>query len=389
MKGYEMSIWNHGVAEIGRKMDISMDTLGFPVLLKDILKMSEGHITDCRPTGKVVPGTVDLVIKKIEEMKGRLIYKTSSDLYPYRIWIWDHGMVELEGSANYLTLTIASKYEKFVKELEDFTNPLFVSDVKQGQVYAIVKQYGNLALSSLGNAGMPLIESNYMPRVIEDYNFVIEDLNAVHPSGRIVIMEGEPGTGKTHLVRAMLLGVPDAMFVLVSPELVPQLAGPELLPLLLSNRRGTTGPIVLILEDADKCLVSRDEKNINSIQSLLNLGDGILGSMLDLRIIATTNAKKLEMEKAIMRPGRLSKALRVGALDKEVALNVLKNLVPDFNRSVYSDVWSKIDRDGLTLAEVYSFAREAGWSPDVRPKEDKIRKIKPFDYEEDEDFEDE
>lgn len=387
MKNHEISIWNHGVSEIGRKMDISMDTLGYPVLLKDILKYPEGHITNSSPAGKVTPGSVNLVIDKIKEMKGRLLYKTSSDMYPYMIWIWDHGMVELEGSAAYLTVNIASKYEKFVKDLEDFINPLFVADVKQGQVYAIVKQYGNLALSSLGNAGMPLIETNYMPQVIEDFKFVIEDLNAIHPSGRIVIMEGEPGTGKTHLVRAMLLNVPDAMFVLVSPELVPQLAGPELLPLLLSNRRGTTGPIVLILEDADKCLVSRDEKNINSIQSLLNLGDGILGSMLDLRIIATTNAKKLEMEQAIMRPGRLSKALRVGPLSREVAQEVFSSLVP--NAFMHPKLSHLASSDVFTLAEVYSFARDAGWAPDARPepKESKNpRKDDFFDDSEDEDY---
>ena len=89
------------------------------------------------------------------------------------------------------------------------------------------------------------------------------------------------------------------------------------------------GPIALVLEDADRCLVTRGENNINSIQSLLNLGDGILGSLLDLRIIATTNAKKLEMEAAILRPGRLSKRLEVGALDLDTARGVFRRLLPD------------------------------------------------------------
>ena len=175
-------------------------------------------------------------------------------------------------------------------------------------------------------------------------------------------MEGEPGTGKTHLVRAMLTEVKDAMFVLVSPDMVSSLSGPELLPLLLAHRSNQTGPIILILEDADKCLVTRAGDNINSIQSLLNLGDGILGSLLDLRIIATTNAKKLEMEPAIMRPGRLCKRLEVGPLEKSTACNVFNNLLPDAPLPTKLTNASK----KMTLAEVYSVARDNGWRPNVR-----------------------
>ena len=184
-------------------------------------------------------------------------------------------------------------------------------------------------MQSLGNAGIPLVDTNYTPKVMEDYKFVVRDLQSEVPSGRITIMRGSPGTGKTHLIRAMLLEVTDALFVLVNPDMIVDLAGPELLPLLLSYRGGREGPIVLVLEDADRCLVKRASDNISSIQSLLNMGDGILGSMLDLRIIATTNAKKLELEEALTRKGRISKDMEVGPLDAATAHGVYNRLLPD------------------------------------------------------------
>ncbi len=213
---------------------------------------------------------------------------------------------------------------------------------------------------------------NYTPKVQEDYRFAIKDLQSETPSGRIVIMKGTPGTGKTHLVRAMLLEVPDAMFVLISPDAVKNLAGPELLPLLMNYRGNSTGPIVLILEDADKCLVSRDtdKEDISSIQAILNLGDGILGSLLDLRIVATTNAAEFKMDPAILRPGRLSKMLDVTPLDFETARAIFTRLLPDVKV-----LPEKLQQDNshnplqITLAEVYSLARQNGWAAAVRKVE--------------------
>ena len=346
--------------ELGRKPEMSGSSLILSNLMKEVLLTNKGYVTKAYEVGQIEEKSLSLISEKMEKLGGRIIYKhINHEEDACTIWKFPHGVVDVDSNgAKYVTISTQSLNEVFVREVCDFVHPLFVEPKKHGFVFAITQSMGGLSLSNLGNAGVPLIRGKYMPSVMEDYDFVIADLQAESPSGRITIMEGEPGTGKTHLIRGMLLDVPDTMFVLVSPEMVPQLGGPELLPLLLSHRSTTVGPIVLILEDADRCLVARDEKNIHSIQSLLNLGDGILGSMLDLRIIATTNAKKLEMEKAIMRPGRLSKVLNVGPLSNRIATGVFSKLLPG------AKIPNKLAQAGeLTLAEVYGIARESGWAP--------------------------
>jgi hypothetical protein len=63
----------------------------------------------------------------------------------------------------------------------------------------------------------------------------------------------------------------------------------------LETKKPQNCPILFIIEDADDCLVPRGSGNVSTISSLLNYTDGIFGSMLDLRIIATTNAEKMEI----------------------------------------------------------------------------------------------
>ena len=88
---------------------------------------------------------------------------------------------------------------------------------------------------------------------------------------------------------------------------------PDLLRILLpddehSNSGGDDdhcSPLVLLIEDADQCLISRMTDNLPAISTLLNLADGILGRCLDVRVIATSNAKVVDVDKALLRPGRI------------------------------------------------------------------------------------
>jgi hypothetical protein len=357
--------------ELGRKLDISSHALGMSTLLRDVLKKQvdnvDAAVHDCTASGNVKDRkSIDAVLEFLKQKGGKLIYQLHHENYGSFIFLWDNSIVGFEFSGKqYMELNVQSLDKEFVFELQNLVNPLFITEIEQGHIFAIMSNNGHLSLTSMGNAGISIVRRNYTPEVMEGYDYVVKDLRASSPSGRISIIEGEPGTGKTHLVRAFLMDVPDAMFVLVSPEMVSQLDGPQLLPLLLSHRRNQEGPIILVLEDADKCLVVRQGDNINSIQSLLNLGDGILGSLLDIRIIATTNAKKLEMEPALMRPGRLSRRLEVGALDLKTAKNVFLNLCPavEFPESLR-------EKKKATLAEVYIAARNAGWEPPVRKNEE-------------------
>lgn len=353
--------------------------LGTVPLLQELLSKETGHLSELYAEGPVKLDDDDdegdeddnSINEKYQnyfvKKGGRLIYKHLGSAGENCTYLWKDTVIQCSVSGSYLTISGLSHNEKFLREVDEFLNFQWALPERTGHIYAIIRQGMHLGLSSIGNAGIPLVEGNYTPQVMEDYKYVINDLKSESPSGRIAIMRGPAGTGKTHLIRAMLLEVTDAMFVLISPDVVTNLAGPELLPLLMSHRGGTTGPIVLVLEDADKCLVARDNTDMNSIQALLNLGDGILGSLLDMRIVATTNADEFKMDPAILRPGRLSKMLDVNTLDLKTSALIIKRLLPDLKR-LPEELTAGSKK--MTLAEVYALARKLGWQPNLRDIED-------------------
>ena len=365
-----MKMWgDEKYVEIGRKAMINIQTVGTSPLLKRAIREG-GQVFQT-----VVDGGVEekeeTFLNHIDKLGGRLLYRniTASKKSSVRLWAFENGMIELNTSKNYIHVSVMSLSEEFVVNQRKFFSKYIVPPKTQGSVYAIIYSGGRLSMSNLGNAGVPLVEKNYTDKVMADYKYVIEDLNSSYPSGRLCIMEGVPGTGKTHLVRAMLNEVEKGMFVLVPPDMVKNLGGPELLPLLMQYHNYHSGPIILILEDADKCLITRanGEADTSVIQSILNLGDGIMGSMLDIRIIATTNAKKFEMDAAVLRRGRLSRQIQVGPLDEKSAIRAFKNLLPNMDPLPAAFLGQIADSPNkeIPLSDVYGIARDNGWRPKV------------------------
>lgn len=162
---------------------------------------------------------------------------------------------------------------------------------------------------------------NYNDVVVSEVNLAVQDFSDANPSGRLLILEGPPGTGKTYLIRALASKLEDLKFLIIDPSFVPELVGPSLIN-LLANEADNGGKMVLVLEDADDALVPRDGANMSLISSLLNITSGLYGQLFDLRVLATTNQKLKNIDAALLRPGRLCAHINVGALTQDKAQKV-------------------------------------------------------------------
>ena len=144
-------------------------------------------------------------------------------------------------------------------------------------------------------------------------------------------------------------------FVIVGTNLIGDLSGPQVLPVLLNQFEDDDKSITFILEDADAALTVRKGGDLNKLSDVLNLGDGLLGELLDIRLIATTNASNLEIDPAILRPGRMCQHLQFEELTMTHAQFIYSGLV--------KGTMSKEIQKGMTLAEIYRLARKDGWVP--------------------------
>ncbi len=244
---------------------------------------------------------------------------------------------------------VGSDRDQVVRIIDDIR--VEVKKPKQNKLLSLVSGSGGLQTRAIGECNTNFEPLNYNPKMVASYEHLLTCLDSKDPCGRMVIIDGPPGTGKTYLVRSIISSV-EATFLMVPNTLFHQLSGPNLLPVLL-NARGLDRPLILIIEDADRALVDRRNGSLEALSEILNLSDGILGEMLDVRIIATTNVERINLDKAIFRAGRLCTHLFVDVLEAEQAGEIYARLTgKDLER-----------QECNTLAEVYRLAREDGWEP--------------------------
>ncbi|WNM70161.1 AAA ATPase [Myxococcus phage Mx1] len=339
------------------------------------LFFGEGHVHTANFGGYLTkPATEvaqDLLTRKPGgRILGSYIRPTpNSNKYEYRPFnthiVWDDAFVSLyawEGQSQHVE--ILAMNEEAMQCLYDTLRPLFETRPKRGIVSVIINTSQGPELMSIGKASLPLLIDNYDPSVQEAFQHVCADLVETAPCGRVSIFDGEPGTGKTFLIRA-LLEVEGPRFIIVNADAVPNLTGPSLIKLLIDSAPprdpddddGKARPIVLLIEDADSCLAPRAGDNMSSVSTLLNLGDGIIGAMLDIRIIATTNSGHIKgtsgIDEALVRAGRLCRQVHVGKLSPEQAATV-------YHRETGQDVEFQ---SGMTLAEVYRLIKDKNFVP--------------------------
>lgn len=218
-----------------------------------------------------------------------------------------------------------------------------------GRVHMIMATSSGPKVEMVGIAGVALERGNYTDQVLTCYDKIVADLKSNKPNGRLAILNGTQGTGKTHLIQALFFDAKDCIHIIIPASMVAQVGSPELLPMFLELKRDELKkPLCLVIEDADECIVSREDGHMGSISALLNLCDGILGSLLDVRVVCTTNAKRIDMDKALLRPGRLSANVEVEALDLGQAEKVLERL----------GCTTELSKASYTLAELYQLASQ-------------------------------
>lgn len=189
---------------------------------------------------------------------------------------------------------------------------------------------------------------NYTPRIVAQYEEIVDSFNAPG-KGKLLIMQGEPGTGKSSIIRSLMEDMKDqSTFIFLPTNMLTQIVTPSFLPALIRESESDKSK-VLIIEDADDCLVERATDNLGIISTLLNMTSGLLGDSLNLRVIATTNMKKADIDPALTRSGRLFDLMEFEALGPEQAYELLVSLSDKDSTTIAAP------KSGI-LADIYATA---------------------------------
>ncbi len=342
------------VARIGEYAPAELSTAKLQMLV-DALR-DGGHPVSEYDADGTTDRTLDQLTGKFVDLGARIVERNTSDRGESggAIAVWDAGIVFVrryqKGAAISFALRNAELFDACVAVTE-----AALEKHRQGDVFTLTGDGGPLELRRIGNAGLPLERLNYQQEILQKYDRAVGGLASSEPHGRLVIVDGPPGVGKTYMVRGMLQEVPHTTFLLIPASMIDDITGPGLLPALLDARDSPYdgGPkrLVLVVEDADAALVPRASDNVALISALLNLGDGILGHTLDLRLIVTTNAKSVDIDPALVRPGRLLERIAIGPLPPQESSMVYERITgkrdPAPRRSTLAELYARAEADRI------------------------------------------
>ncbi len=184
------------------------------------------------------------------------------------------------------------------------------------------------------------VEKNYNEDLVELNKKIVKSLNTDSASG-LFLFHGAPGTGKSTYIR-YLINSTNKKVIFMTPKLAGNLDTPQLLNLLLENPYS-----ILVIEDAEDLLQSRDTGTNPYISMLLNITDGLLGSNLGLKIICTFNGNFNKIDNALLRKGRLIAKYEFKALSIIKAQSLSNSL--GFKTTITKE---------MTLADIYNQEKE-------------------------------
>lgn len=157
----------------------------------------------------------------------------------------------------------------------------------------------------------------------------------------LYILHGVPGAGKTSFIRYLTATV-NKKFVILPQSVAMNITDPGFTDFLLDEKDS-----IFILEDCESIIKDREDSSspISAVASLLNMTDGLLSDVFNIKFICTFNSSILNIDKALLRKGRCIVNYEFKPLCEEKSKALLKKLGHD----------SSLCTGPMTLADIYNF----------------------------------
>ena len=193
------------------------------------------------------------------------------------------------------------------------------------------------------------IALNYNDDFLPIHKKMVEKLNDKSHSNGLILLHGDPGTGKSHYLRHLVTQITDKKVMYIPPDLTSQISSPQFLSFIMDYRNS-----ILVIEDCENVLYKRDGSSNQATANILNLADGLLADILSINIVCTFNTEIEQIDNALLRKGRLISRYKFTKLEKSKAQRLsdslgFKNVVS--NDMALSDIYNQDDDIGQVKAE--------------------------------------
>lgn len=221
--------------------------------------------------------------------------------------------------------------------LEEFTK--LERTKKKANIQLVKSDMGHLDTEEYDLFVNPMdLELNYGDEFLKVHEAIVSRLNKDNDKG-IILLHGDPGTGKTSYIKHLTTLVKDKDILFIPPSMAEMLSEPSIIPFLMDHKNS-----ILIIEDAERVIADREGNGSPAgVSNILNLTDGILGDCLSIQIIATFNMKREKIDQALLRKGRLIAEHKFENLSIENTNKLFKHIDKDVVTTV-----------PMSLADIYN-----------------------------------
>lgn len=314
-----------------------------PEMMFDFYYEGSNYIIDIDRVDKWLSGS-ELVEFKMLNKTAYDIKRNQYDIeeLSYFYVLKDKVMIRIQQDK--LIIIAPTEDNKVYKKVFDFIRKSFRRMKLDKEFFILNFKNNHFSLKSIKIKPVDLdLKKNYNDDFIEFDKDLVSNLE--NEKSGIILLHGEPGTGKTTYLKKLIIDV-DKKFIYINPNLVPNLLSPDFIDFIAQNNNS-----ILIIEEAEKIIKDRInfDSNQASVSNLLNISDGLLSDALQMKIICTFNADIKDIDKALLRKGRIMSKYEFKALEKNKAQEIITELYPEDNIVV--------DK-AMTIAEIYNFDKK-------------------------------
>ncbi len=276
------------------------------------------------------------------ENNPRKVKETASN---YLIYYKENILIDISNSIGFIIYRKGTPFKE-IQDLASIIDKCVYKEIPKDIFYMLVNSsimpYGlDLEPFSINKKGVD-INANYNDDFIDVHETIFRFLKTKNENG-IVLLHGKYGTGKTSYLRH-LINKANEKVIFMPFDMVGRISDPYFLPFIKEHKDS-----ILIIEDCDDLLCSRENGKFTNqgLSTLLNMGDGLLGDALNIKVICTFNTDLKNIDNAILRKGRLIARYEFNELQTHKAQQLSDQLGNSIN----------IEKP-MTLSEIYGIKQQ-------------------------------